>query len=174
MGSRLIRSVGAALLAGFLAGTWFASRAHAQEDQRGRRLAGARQRAAEAKPKPASTASWHARHGLSLQRNWGIDIVAVRPVSSGYMLRFDYRVVDPVKAAALNDRKAKPYLIDEATGTGLAVPAMENIGELRQVSPLQVNRVYFMIFGNPGKLVKRGSRVTIVAGNFRAEGFVVE
>jgi hypothetical protein len=108
------------------------------------------------------------------QRSWGVDIVGVRRVSSGSMLRFDYRVLDPGKAAALTDRKARPYLIDEATRTALAVPAMENIGELRQVAPLEAHRTYFVIFGNPGGLVKRGGRVTLVVGNFRAEGLVVD
>ncbi|BDG02335.1 hypothetical protein [Anaeromyxobacter oryzae] len=136
--------------------------------------------AGAARARPAATAkretsaSWHARRGLHFQRTWGVDIVGVRPVSSGYMLRFDYRVVDPEKAAALTDRKARPYLIDEATRTALAVPAMENVGELRQMAPPQQDRTYFMIFGNPGRLVKRGSRVTIVVGNLRAEGVVVD
>ena len=124
--------------------------------------------------KPETSASWHARRGQYFQRNWGVDIVGVRRVSSGYMLRFDYRVVDPDRASALTDKKSRPYLIDEATRTALAVPAMENIGELRQVAPLEANRTYFIIFGNPGGLVKRGGRVTLVVGNFRAEGLVVD
>jgi len=37
-----------------------------------------------------------------------VDIVGVRPVSSGYMLRFAYRVLDPVKAAPLFDERTKP------------------------------------------------------------------
>ena len=77
-------------------------------------------------------------------------------------------------AAVLRDRTARPYLIDERTRTALAVPAMENVGELRQVAPLETDRTYYMIFGNPGKLVKPGSRVTLVAGPFRAEGMVVK
>ena len=124
--------------------------------------------------KPETAASWHARRSLFFQRNWGVDIVGIRRVSSGVMLRFDYRVVDPERAAALSDKKVKPYVIDEATGTALAVPAMENIGELRQVAPAQANRTYFIIFGNPGGLVKRGGRVTLVVGSLRAEGIVVD
>jgi hypothetical protein len=31
-----------------------------------------------------------------------------------------------------------------------------------------------MIFGNPGKLVKSGSRVSIVAGALRIDGLIVE
>ncbi len=145
--------------------------------------AAAQQKRAATKPAAAQQASkaknaksegdWHARHGQYFQRTWGVDIVGVRRVSSGLMLRFDYRVTDPEKAAVLTDRKSRPYLIDEATGAALAVPAMENIGELRQVAPLETTRTYFMIFGNPGGLVKQGGRVTMVIGTFRAEGLEV-
>ena len=130
--------------------------------------------AAKEKPRKETADQWRARRGPWFLRNWGIDIVGVHPVSSGYMLRFDYRVVDPERAGVLRDRTARPYLIDERTRTALAVPAMENVGELRQVAPLEPGRTYFMIFGNPGKLVKPGSRVTLVAGPFRAEGMVVK
>jgi hypothetical protein len=126
------------------------------------------------KPRPESVATWQARHGMYFQRNWGMQIVGVRRISSGLMLRFDYRVLDPAQAAGLNDKKARPYLIDEATNTALAVPAMENVGELRQTSAYQANRNYFIIFGNPGGLVKRGGRVTLVVGNLRASGLVVD
>jgi hypothetical protein len=90
------------------------------------------------------------------------------------MLRLDYRVTEPGKAAALLDRKARAYLIDEASRTALAVPAMENVGELRQVAAPERDRTYFVIFGNPGRLVKQGSRVTVVVGGLRAEGVVVD
>jgi hypothetical protein len=126
---------------------------------------------AEAKPGPSG--NWHDREGVYFQRNWGVDIVGVRPVSSGYMLEFRYRVLDPKKAQSLNNKKARPYVIDEATGIRLAVPSMENIGELRQVATPEANRTYFMIFGNPGKLVKSGSPVSVVIGDFRVNGLIV-
>ena len=119
-------------------------------------------------------AAWRARRAHYFERNWGVDIVGIHPVSSGLMLRFDYRVVDTERASALTDRAARPYLVDEATHTALAIPAMENVGELRQIAPLEQGRTYYMIFGNPGRLVKRGSRVTLVVGNLRADGLVVD
>ncbi len=128
---------------------------------------------ATADSKPGPSGDWHAREGVYFQRNWGVDIVGVRPVSSGYMLEFRYRVLDPKKAKALNNKKARPYLIDEATGIRLAVPSMENIGELRQVAAPEADRTYFMIFGNPGKLVKSGNRVSVVIGDFRVTGLTV-
>lgn len=123
---------------------------------------------------PETAAQWRALHGKHFQRKWGVDIVGVRAVASGVMLRFDYRVLDPAKAATLAERKSKPYLIDEATRTALAVPAMENVGELRQVSRLDANRTYFILFGNPGGLVKSGSKVTLRVGSFHIEGLVVD
>lgn len=125
-------------------------------------------------PAEQSAAAWRARRGPYFKRNWGVEIIGVKPVAAGYMLAFRYRIVDPVKAKVLNDRKSHAYLIDQATGIALAVPALENVGELRPGAAPEAERSYFMVFGNPGKLVKSGSRVTVVAGNFRAEGMIVD
>ena len=118
--------------------------------------------------------AWHTREGQFFKRNWGVDIVGVHPVSSGYMLAFRYKVLDPVKASVLNDARAKAFLIDEASGATLAVPAMENVGELRQTSRPVAEREYFIVFGNPGRLVRPGGLVSVVVGSFRADGLVVE
>jgi len=122
----------------------------------------------------ASSADWQARQGQYFKRNWGVEIVGVKPVASGYMLAFRYRVLDPEKAKALNDMHSKAYIVDEATGIRLAVPAMENIGELRSGSAPRANHTYFMIFGNPGKVVKSGNLVSVVAGNFQVGDLVVD
>jgi hypothetical protein len=127
-----------------------------------------------ATPAAASAAHWRSRDSFYYKRNWGVEIIGIKPVSSGYMLAFRYRVLDPEKAKVLNDRHSRAYLRDEATGTVLAVPAMENIGELRTGSAPEADRTYFMIFGNPGKLVKSGSRVTVVAGNLHIDGLIVD
>lgn len=161
------------LLAGVLAAGLGLTVADAQAPQAPPPAEGGKRQPAVTARRETST-SWNDRHGKYFQRNWGVDIVGVRRVSSGSMLRFNYRVVEPGRATVLTDKKSRPYLIDEATRTALAIPAMENIGELRQVAPLETNRTYFMIFGNPGGLVKHGGRVTLVVGNFRAEGLVVD
>jgi hypothetical protein len=118
--------------------------------------------------------NWRNRESLYYKRNWGVEIIGVKPVSSGYMLEFRYRVLDPDKVKLLNDRKSKAYLRDEASGTVLAVPAMENVGELRSGSKPELNRIYFMIFGNPGKVVKSGSRVAVIVGDFHVDGLIVD
>jgi hypothetical protein len=129
--------------------------------------------AAEA-DKAESAGVWHARNADRYKREWGVDIVGVRSVSSGYMLRFAYRVIDPTKAAPLFDERTKPYLYDAASGARMAVPAMENIGELRQTPKPVADRTYFVIFGNPGKLVKSGGHVRIVIGKFEIDDLIVD
>jgi hypothetical protein len=115
-----------------------------------------------------------AGQALRFKRTWGVDVEGVKVVSSGYMLAFRYRVLDAEKAKPLSEKKTRPYLIDEATGISLSVPAMEKVGELRQSVTPVVGRSYFMIFGNPGKVVRSGSRVSVVIGNFHIDGLVAE
>ncbi|CAN5817654.1 hypothetical protein BH11PSE8_BH11PSE8_39860 [soil metagenome] len=121
-----------------------------------------------------SATEWRTRQGLYYKRNWGVEIIGVKPVSSGLMLAFKYRVLDPEKAKLLNDRQTRAFLRDEATGTVLSVPAMEKVGELRTGAAPEADRIYFMIFGNPGRLVKSGSRVSVVAGALHVDGLVVD
>jgi len=136
--------------------------------------ADARSTAAATGAEPQGVAAWHARFGERYKRDWGVEIVGVRAVSSGYMLRFAYRVLDPAKAAPLFDERTKPYLFDGTSGARLAVPAMENIGELRQTPKPVADRTYFIIFGNPGKLVQSGGRVRIVIGKFEIDDLIVD
>ncbi len=105
---------------------------------------------------------------------WGVDILGVRAVSSGLMLRFSYRILDANKANVLNDKKLTPYLIEEKTGVRLEVPTLEKVGQLRQTAPPQGGREYWMVFGNANRLVRPGNRVDVVIGNFRVDGLVVE
>ena len=105
---------------------------------------------------------------------YGVDELQVRSVSSGASLEFRYRVLDSGKAAVLNDKRATPYLVDQKSGRRLAVPTMEKVGALRQVANPEPGREYWMIFANPGKLVKPGQRVDVVIGAFRASSLTVE
>jgi hypothetical protein len=116
---------------------------------------------------------WAASNGTYMKRTWGVDIVGVRLVSTEWMLEFKFRVIDPDKAAALLDEHAKPYILDDASGARLGVPAMENVGELRQHTTPDSNRIYFMIFGNANKIVPRGGHVSVVIGQFQASGLPV-
>lgn len=107
---------------------------------------------------------------------WGVDSLSVKWTEQGEVIRFAYRVLDGNKAQALNDKKAEPQLIDPQAGVKLVVPALENVGLLRQTpsGKPEAGKIYWMAFSNKGRRVKRGDHVNLVIGQFRAEGLVVD
>jgi len=105
---------------------------------------------------------------------WGVDSLSVKAVESGEIIRFIYHIIDADKAKALNDKKSEPILVDPQAGVKLAVPALEQVGQLRQSSTPQAGKSYWMAFSNSGRLVKRGDHVNVVIGAFRADGLVVQ
>lgn len=110
-----------------------------------------------------------------LAERWGVKVEAMRLSAAGYMLDFRFRVLDPGKAAPLFDKAALSYLLDEATGARMGVPSPPKIGAMRSSGKsIQVGRTYFVLFGNPGCYVKPGHKVTVVIGDFRAEGLRVD
>jgi hypothetical protein len=105
---------------------------------------------------------------------WGIDDPFVRSTESGELIRFSYRVLDPQRALQLNDKKAQPTLVDLQAGVSLVIPSLEKVGQLRQSSTPEAGKDYWMAFSNPGRHVKKGDRVEVRIGTFRAQGLVVE
>jgi hypothetical protein len=135
---------------------------------------------AKAMPTPSTRrARWQpdrfaGRAGKYYQLVWGVDSLSVKLAESGEIVRFSYRVVDPDRARALNDKKSEPSLIDPRAGVKLVVPAMEKIGQLRQTGTPETGKAYWMAFSNKGRPVKKGDRVDVVIGPFRAQGLVVD
>jgi hypothetical protein len=105
---------------------------------------------------------------------WGVGELRVKTSESGSLIRFNYRVLDPQKAAALNDKKAEPALLDVQAGVKLVVPQMEKVGQLRQSSTPKAGMTYWMAFSNPTHAVRPGHRVDVVIGSFRANNLIVE
>ena len=114
------------------------------------------------------------RQATLIRRLWGIDNVHVRSTASGALVRFSYRVVDLDKARVLNSKEVTPYLVDEQHGLALQIPVMEQVGQLRQVAAPQNGRDYWMAFSNKGRYLKPGNHVTLITGNLRIDGLVVE
>ena len=114
------------------------------------------------------------RAGSYYKLTWGVDSLAVKWAESGEVIRFGYRVLDADKAKVLNDKKSEPSLIDPRAGVKLVVPALENVGQLRQSAPPENGKSYWMVFSNKGRPVKRGDRVNVVIGQFQANGLVVD
>ncbi len=108
------------------------------------------------------------------QSVWGIDNLLVRKTASGNLIRFSYRVVDPVRASALGNKRATPYLIGQRSQAVLQVPEMDKVGRLRQAGKPEAGKEYWMVFSNKGNLVKTGDRVNVVIGSFHADGLIIE
>lgn len=109
-----------------------------------------------------------------IERQWGIRVIGVRLSASDYMLDFRYRVIDPENAWHFVQKRIKPFLINQTTGKRLPVQ-QTRLGPMRQtaVKPAK-DRDYIIIFANTGKMIKRGDKVTVVIGDFKAEDLIVE
>jgi hypothetical protein len=131
-------------------------------------------------PVPQSHATHYTPNHFSKRANmyyrdvWGIEGLVVRSTESGELIRFSYRVLDPERAALLNDKKQQPTLLDPAAGVQLVIPSLEKVGQLRQSSTPEAGRDYWMAFSNPGRHVKKGDRVEVHIGSFQAMGLVVD
>ncbi len=105
-----------------------------------------------------------------------ITVTAVRLSAAGYMIDLRYRVVDVERAWHAFNRKQRPLMHHEASGSTLIVPAPAYVGPLVQTSERpKPDRTYFIFFANPGKLVQPGDLVTLeIAGRsygpFRVQG----
>ena len=167
------------LLAGLLASSVVIPAVYTPADQPDGKL--------EAVPPPATSSSVTSIGGRPLmavemspkakryyQATWGVDILGVKTVSSGLMLRFSYLVLDANRAKVLNDKKLNPIMIDTKSGAKLVIPTLEKVGQLRQSSTPENGHQYWMVFSNRGTLVKPGDKVDIVIGSFRASGLTVQ
>jgi hypothetical protein len=123
---------------------------------------------------PLAAPSPHPRKATLMKRQWGVEVIGVKQTAAGYMLEFRYRVIDPVKAKPLFERKTKPSLLHDASGSRFVVPTPPKTGALRNSNPPLAGHTYWMFFANPGGYVKPGERVSVVIGDFRAEGLVVQ
>jgi hypothetical protein len=171
----LILKAASMLLAGVLAGGIFAVRGEAQSQS-------AVQTVKPATPAQMPAAAPHryqpdrfaGKAGRYYTLVWGVDSLSVKWAEAGEIIRFAYRVLDPDKAKMLNDKQLPPSLIDPQAGVQLVVPALEQVGFLRQSGPPEAGKVYWMAFSNSGRRVKRGDHVIVQIGQFRADGLVVD
>ena len=114
---------------------------------------------------------------INIEEQWGVKVESIRTSAAGNLLDFRYRILDSDKALPLVERKNKPYLIDQESGKTLGVPNGAKVGPLRQTvryGKPKEDRIYFVLFGNPGGFIKPGDKVTVVIGDFRVANLVVE
>jgi hypothetical protein len=113
-------------------------------------------------------------HAILLDK-WGIEIVRLKITAAGHILDLRYRVIDPVKSFPVFDTKIKPVLIDEQTNRDLSIYTAPRIGGMRQKARRpEPGRMYFILFSNPGGLVKEGGKVTLKIEDVKVEHIPVE
>jgi hypothetical protein len=105
---------------------------------------------------------------------WGVDSLNAKSVESGELIKFTFRVIDPEKAKTLNDKTLQPAMYDPAIHAKLVIPTLEKVGQLRQAQTPEAGVTYWMAFSNPGRVVKRGDRVTVIIGDFHVENLLVQ
>lgn len=107
---------------------------------------------------------------------WGVEILSLRLTAAGNMIDLRYRIVDPDKAVFLVDRTIKAYLLDQESGRAVGVPNTAKVGPLRQTTKYgkpPADRVFFMLFANPGRVIEPGSKMTLAVGDLRVENLVL-
>jgi hypothetical protein len=109
-----------------------------------------------------------------LAEKLGIEIMSLQVAVGGSRINFRYRVLDPVRATQLFNPLHKAFLLD-SSGQNLVRPNTPIAASLRADSGqhLRAGRIYTYFFPNPGQAIKSGDTVTLVIGNYRAEGLVV-
>jgi hypothetical protein len=114
---------------------------------------------------------------LQLEATYGIKVEGLRLSAAGSMLDFRYRVVDASKASAMLDGRIQPYLFDAARGAKLGVPDTPVLGRIRQTArnnKILTNRTYFIMFGNPAKVLQSGDKVTLLLGSVKVSDLTVQ
>ena len=137
------------------------------------------QAAPAAKAAPTAPTTYQPSHFPKRERSyyelfWGVDQLNVKAVESGELIKFSYRVLDADKAKTLNDKSLEPAMFVPSLHAKLIIPSMEKVGQLRQASTPEPGKFYWMAFSNPGGLVKKGDRVSVVIGQFHIDGLVIE
>jgi hypothetical protein len=112
-----------------------------------------------------------------LEDRWGVRPTFIRLTASDYFVDFRYLITDSEKSKTLLSRSKENkevYLLVQKTGKKFHVP-ITKVGPLRSttVSPKK-GRQYTILFSNEGKSIKKGDKVTVVIGKFKAQNLTVE
>ena len=108
---------------------------------------------------------------------YGIQVEGLRLTAAGSMLDFRYRVLDAQKAAPFLNGRIQPALLDESRGAKLGVPDTPTLGRIRQTSRngvIRTDHTYFIMFGNPGKALRSGDRVSLLLGPVKVAELTVQ
>ena len=109
-------------------------------------------------------AALYERQVLEFEEVTGIRPVRVVLLASGGVVELHYQVLDPDKAVSIHDDENPPGLIDEKSGTVVAVPFHDH-----SYRELHTAITYREMFMNGGGILERGDEVTLVIGDVQIE-----
>jgi len=97
------------------------------------------------------------------ERRSGVRIVRVVVTGDGGLVDVRYQVVDPDAADGIHDLSTPPELVDERTGVVVRDLFMGHMHH----GHLKAAQQYYLVFDNPGNLLRPGTRVTAQLGAAR-------
>jgi len=103
-------------------------------------------------------------------RRYGIEILGVKLVADGDVVRLNYRVID--YDTAKRALKGQARLVPDGGDRPLPVMSTGRLGALQQ-RPNRMGRPQFMLFTNAGRVLRAGDRAVLVVGEARVAGIPV-
>ena len=100
----------------------------------------------------------------------GVEVTRVAVSGGGGLIDVRYRVIDSDKAVSVHAPANPPLVLDQRSG---AIVNQLLMGHLHHGRPRE-GVTYYLIFNNPGDVIRRGSRVSIQLGGARVEGIPVQ
>jgi hypothetical protein len=132
---------------------------------------------AAAKPAAPGREDAPAAKAVATERDLGIKVTSLRMASTGGTVELRFYLDDPRKGTRLFDRETPPFLTDESGGPALASatpPIAYGAGRAAASDRTPRRRSYLLQFSNARQSVRTGSRVTLVVGDLKITGLVVE
>jgi hypothetical protein len=100
-----------------------------------------------------------------LAQRSGVKITQVAVTGNGGLVDLRFQVIDPDLANALHEAGTPPAVVDEQSG--LVVHDLF-MGHSHSDS-FKAGVTYYLVFENPGNLVRRGDKVTVLLGDAQVE-----
>jgi hypothetical protein len=105
-----------------------------------------------------------------LENTSGVRIVFVAVSGGGGLVDLRFQVVNPDKAAYVHDDTYPPAVIDQSTGLVVDELLMGHF----HASQYNPGQTYYLIFENPGSLVRRGNKVSVLLGDAEVDDVIVQ
>jgi hypothetical protein len=95
----------------------------------------------------------------------GVRITQVAVTGEGGLVDLRYQVIDPDRAGSIHDPSTPPAVIDDRTGVVVKQLYMDHAHS----GPFRAGSTYYLIFINPGNLLRRGATVSVLLGDSQVD-----